>query len=314
MSLNLDEALAELEREMGGVSVTEETALEGELLDKEAVADKKPVDEQPGVIEGEVITADELDKELEELESILEDDPVAAEMNELDALLDELEEAPTTSKPAKKQPIKEDKLKKIAENAGAFSSADEEEELAPTVRHKSKSFTKKPAKPAKPSKTAGASSSSEPGEATGDGSAFDSLMSRLGAVSDEGMSIVLAGQIVGETGKTEAELKDHLRDVINGMSKKVGEKAINILAHLQGHASMSVYTKIAIEQLVANGKLTSAELVERYMSRPYSVGTSRSQAGQMMQLLPALNIATKTGRGELKLNEDSEILKLLKAA
>lgn len=73
-----------------------------------------------------------------------------------------------------------------------------------------------------------------------------------------------------------------------------------------------IYTEIAIKMLLDNGELTSKELFDRYIARPYSEGTSRSQCGQMMQLLPALGLADRTSRGSLALRKDSLIAKQLR--
>jgi hypothetical protein len=56
--------------------------------------------------------------------------------------------------------------------------------------------------------------------------------------------------------------------------------------------------------------MSGVDLKNKYLSRPYSPGTASAQSSQMMQLLPALQIATRVGN-TLELNEDSPLLELL---
>lgn len=110
-----------------------------------------------------------------------------------------------------------------------------------------------------------------------------------------------------------AQVKARMTD-LDKLPKKVGEKAVNLIAHLAGGAQLSCYTQIALTMLMEKGELTSSELVARYLARPYSEGTSRSQCGQMMALLPALGIAERPTTGKLVLIADSPIASILKAA
>lgn len=101
-----------------------------------------------------------------------------------------------------------------------------------------------------------------------------------------------------------------LLEAIDKMPIKIGEKATNLFAHIAKGAALSNYTRIAINFLVQNDEMTSKQLKDAFLSRPYSEGTSSSQTTQMMNLLPALGIAIKSG-GRLIPNPTSTLLPLL---
>jgi len=103
-----------------------------------------------------------------------------------------------------------------------------------------------------------------------------------------------------------------LLEQIDKMPKKIGEKATNLFAHVSKGAALSNYTRIAINFLVQNDEMSSKQLKDAYLSRPYSEGTSSSQCTQLMHLLPALGIAIKSG-GRLIPNPTSTLLPLLTA-
>jgi hypothetical protein len=140
------------------------------------------------------------------------------------------------------------------------------------------------------------------------------LVARLGSVEAVTAHLKISE---GDDAVDAKELVTALSERLSGLDdlpKKVGEKAVNLIAHLGGGAKLSCYTEIAIKMLVSKGELTSKELIDRYIARPYSEGTSRSQCGQMMQLLPALGLADRTTRGSLTLRKDSVIAKQLSDA
>lgn len=101
-----------------------------------------------------------------------------------------------------------------------------------------------------------------------------------------------------------------LLEKIDGLPKKIGEKATNLFAHVSKGAQLSNYTRIAINFLLANGEMTSKQLKDTYLARPYSEGTASSQTTQLMNLLPALGIAKKEA-GKLVVNPTSTLFPLL---
>jgi len=107
-----------------------------------------------------------------------------------------------------------------------------------------------------------------------------------------------------------AAIDDYLTGELDVLAKKVKEKAINAFQSACGQASLSVFTQIAIDLLKDKGVLTGADIKNRYLARPYSPGTASAQSSQLMQLLPVLGIAKRSGN-TLELNTDSPMLALL---
>lgn len=99
---------------------------------------------------------------------------------------------------------------------------------------------------------------------------------------------------------------------IDRLPVKIGEKVVNFYAHLANGAQLSNYTKIAIDLLIKNGEITAKSLRERYLSRPYTLGTSNSQTTQLMKVLTVLELAKKDG-ARLVPNPDSTLLPMFSA-
>jgi len=97
---------------------------------------------------------------------------------------------------------------------------------------------------------------------------------------------------------------------IDSLPKKVGEKVLNLLCHVANEDTLSTYTDIAIQMLKDDGELTTETLRNKYLDRPYSIGTSGAQSSQMMSLLPAMGLATRSGRTLTK-NPNSVLIDLL---
>lgn len=94
---------------------------------------------------------------------------------------------------------------------------------------------------------------------------------------------------------------------IDRLAKKVGEKAVNLLRHRASPDNVQVYTRIGLDQIISQGKVTSKQLVDGFASK-YRPGTCRAQSNQLMSLFPALGIATREDRSTLSLNKDSVIV------
>ena len=101
---------------------------------------------------------------------------------------------------------------------------------------------------------------------------------------------------------------------IDGLAKKVGEKAVNMIRNRSNPGGVQVYTRIALDHLIEQGKMTSASLRGVYAGRsayggPYKTGTQSAQANQIMQLFPALGIAERSeDKSTLTLNKGSAIV------
>lgn len=114
---------------------------------------------------------------------------------------------------------------------------------------------------------------------------------------ESAFAAITAAQNAGKFGDGIAQA------TIDGLAKKVGEKAINVAQALVADKPLSVYTKIALKELASNESITSGHLATVYQStnKPnkdecYSKGTANAQAQQMMKLFPALGIATLDGK------------------
>ena len=96
-------------------------------------------------------------------------------------------------------------------------------------------------------------------------------------------------------------------EVIDALPKKVGEKATNLFDFLKTGEHLSVYTKIAFDLLLEKSTFTSEDLRAAMLAHGYTVGTSNSQAQQMMTLLPALKVGVRV-KNLMTKNPESMIL------
>lgn len=181
--------------------------------------------------------------------------------------------------------------------AKALEELDEQSSPAPDASQTPAPVTKKAAPVTKRISTVGMSKS-------------QALIQALGDKLDQMLSIDSADFALPDDVQFDKRIA--LLDRIDNMPKKIGEKTTNLYAHLAKGAALSNYTRIAINFLVQNDEMTSKQLKDTYLSRPYSDGTSSSQCTQLMHLLPALGIAIKSG-GRLIPNPNSTLLPLLTA-
>ncbi|WP_429236483.1 hypothetical protein [Aeromonas salmonicida] len=140
------------------------------------------------------------------------------------------------------------------------------------------------------------------------------LIARLGSVEAVETHLRIDASDGELSTKDLTELLKERMTSLDTLPKKVGEKAVNLIAHLAGSSKLSCYTEIALEMLLETGELSSKALYDRYKARPYSEGTSRSQCGQLMQLLPAMGIAERPTPGTLTLVKDSPLANVLREA
>lgn len=108
--------------------------------------------------------------------------------------------------------------------------------------------------------------------------------------------------------------------LVDGLPKKVKEKAANLVDFLHKGRPLSVFTQVAVNIMKEEGKLSNERLVraftteatKRGMAAGYSIGTARSQAGQQIALFGRLGIANNAG-GALVPNATSPIWQKLAA-
>lgn len=86
---------------------------------------------------------------------------------------------------------------------------------------------------------------------------------------------------------------------LEGLPKKVKEKALNAIKALETGSKPSKYTKLAISNLVATGGMKRGELVVFFAGTGMGKSTANAQASQMQSLLTTLGVATNEG-GVLK--------------
>jgi hypothetical protein len=131
------------------------------------------------------------------------------------------------------------------------------------------------------------------------------VLEKLGGNSAEFFALEIADAGLDEKGLL-AKRADTLAK-IDAMAKKVGEKAVNLIDFINSGKKLSAYTEIALRLLIEKGEMSTKDLVEKYQARPYSIGTSRSQAHQMFKLFPELKVGIMDGK-TMKLNPDSLIV------
>lgn len=98
-----------------------------------------------------------------------------------------------------------------------------------------------------------------------------------------------------------------LSATVDGLAKKVGDKAINLLRYADNPSKLQSYTLLGLLHLESEKSITSISLVAMLVAKGYTEGTARSQANQLMSLFPALKVADRSGK-VLSLREDSEVI------
>lgn len=100
---------------------------------------------------------------------------------------------------------------------------------------------------------------------------------------------------------TEADVesyRDRVLAACDALPKKTREKALNLIDWNVRGTSLSVYSRIALDQLITDGEISSASLRHRYMSNPgksYTIGTSNAQTGQLMKILATFELIDEDG-------------------
>jgi hypothetical protein len=140
---------------------------------------------------------------------------------------------------------------------------------------------------------------------------------RVKVETGQARSTTLAGKIdtdaLVKIGFKDAEVVDLIAK-IDGLPKKVTEKAFNMIRFAAGRERLSNYTSFALEFLRDNGPCTIPEMVKAMelpdarRSKGWSPATSRSQAQQMSKLLATYDMTTKS-EGKIDLNRKNPLVK-----
>jgi len=139
------------------------------------------------------------------------------------------------------------------------------------------------------------------------------VVAKLGEKASEFLILELADAELDEEALKAKQ--DVVLAEIDGLAKKVGEKATILFGWLKNGGSLNEVMKRTFEVLVRDGEITSGakgNLQTNLLAKPYSPGTAASQANQMFMLLPALKV-TRKEKGRMVANEDSLLLAKAKA-
>jgi hypothetical protein len=141
----------------------------------------------------------------------------------------------------------------------------------------------------------------------------DRIAHQLGDKLSEFMLLEL-----GDATLTGDDLKAKNAEVLTSIdttAKKVGEKANMLFKWMNKGGDLNEVMARAFKVLVRDGELTSGDkgnLQLDLVSKPYSMGTARSQANQIFMLFPILKITMKE-KGKMVPNPDSLIFMKAKA-
>lgn len=114
----------------------------------------------------------------------------------------------------------------------------------------------------------------------------------------------------------KAKMDEVLAAIDECSQKKVQEKAVMLFSWFKRGGALNEVMRRTFEVLCRDGEITTGEkgnLQQHLLAKPYSIGTARAQAGQMMAMLPMLKIAQKSDKGRLVANPSSIILMKAKA-
>lgn len=272
------------------------------LLDDVEPASVEP-ESEPVATPAEMVLAATQDSDLDGLfdESDLDDALLSLD----DVVLDATEEAPVVAKPKKASAKKADKI--------APKLLDDDEPKAddlPAEDDAPKAEPKKKKEPTAPRTTYVNASKSKV------------LLDRLSGDTSE---LVLEMSDIDLSEEELAKKQRAFLAVLNNqpatttdgatVQKKVAEKVVILFTMFKQNKGWNEVMYRTFKLLLTDGYIQSGDkgnLVQELLKKPYSIGTARAQAGQMMQMLPLLKIATETSKGRLEINEDSTILHRLR--
>lgn len=138
----------------------------------------------------------------------------------------------------------------------------------------------------------------------------DRIISKLGTAAIDFTTLTPDCAALDETAQLE-----QFATTVNSMALYVSDKAVNLFTYLQTGAGLNGVTARGFEVLLRDGQLVGGDtgnIVQNLLSKPYSLGTARSQSNQLLQLFTDLKIGTRTGRGVVVTNPDSVILERVK--
>ena len=136
------------------------------------------------------------------------------------------------------------------------------------------------------------------------------ILSKLGAESVDYTTLTPA-----DAAKSDEEIVEDFSRTVDAMAMYVSDKAVNLFTFLKVGGGLNEVTRRGFEVLLKDECITGGDkgnLVVNLLSKPYSLGTAKSQSNQIIQLFTDLKIGTRSGRGAVMINQESVILHRVK--
>lgn len=115
--------------------------------------------------------------------------------------------------------------------------------------------------------------------------------------------------------KTEQQHREDFANIVDNMALYVGDKAANLFTFMRTGGGLNAVTLRGFQVLIRDGQLVGGDqgnIVTNLLSKPYSLGTARSQSNQLLQLFTDLEIGTRASKGTVVINPNSIILERVK--
>lgn len=227
------------------------------------------------------------------------------EIEGLESLLAEMDDAVVVEEPGVEdenvEDVSEDDVPGTADEADLAAVVGEianSEDKAAAYAEQESTSTLDPDAATAPEVVAG----EKPAKAPREKKASSGVTRTRGSIADlPGESFVL---VMDDAARNGDEVKAEVL-ALRPSAKKIAEKFENLFLALNAGKLPSVYTVEVFKALRASA-LTSGEIVKALEGAGYSLGTSRSQAQQVIQLFSALKVTNKV-EGKTVINPDSVI-------
>ncbi|MEO9497626.1 MAG: hypothetical protein ABJG42_24345 [Vibrio splendidus] len=235
----------------------------------------------------ELLGSDSLDEEVAELDAMLKEE--VAEQNAALYEDEDFEEELVAAAPATKQ-------EEVEDNKLAASKLKDTETVneKPKKKAATKSATKSPKKETTPR-----------GPSVSGMSKSEALNVKLGTAGRK--FLVLDSDMSDMDSDEQGEAIDAIIAKVDGLPKKVGEKVLNFMQHLNSGVNLSVYSQIAIDVLVEKGTISVPELRAKYEEK-YSKGTASAQSSQLIQVIKFLKLGVPQDGNKVAINDDSLLI------
>ena len=94
---------------------------------------------------------------------------------------------------------------------------------------------------------------------------------------------------------------------------KMAKKCLNVFEWMKTGRSMTTFVKLGLDALISKGTLSTKDLKQVYLDRPYQDKTASSVSSQMARVLCIFGVADRDTDGKLVLSDDSSIAALYKS-